>query len=179
MSLSIPPLVQSSNPILREVMPQFNFEKPEMDPKTLSDTLAEAMTKYGGLGLSACQIGIRARAFCLKVEPIITLFNPIIVDAGEEEQELDEGCLSLPGLMLKIKRPRIIKIRYKLYSGASKTLKLSGLTSSVVQHENDHLDGILFYDHVSKLKLDAAKKKAAKNGYPNIFTPTPSYKGII
>ena len=158
-------------------MPPFDFSNPVMNPQELSETLAEAMTTYGGLGLSACQIGIRTRAFCLKVDPTITLFNPVIVDAGEELQELDEGCLSFPGLSLKIKRPRVIKIRYKLYSGAAKTLKLSGLTAQCVQHEIDHIDGVLFFDHVSRMKLDAAKKKAAKRGY-NVFTPTPHYRGI-
>jgi peptide deformylase len=95
---------------------------------------------------------------------MLVMYNPRIVDLSDEIISLDEACLSFPGLSAKVKRPNGLRVRYELPNGVTETKRFTGMTARVVQHENDHLNGVLFFDHISKLKLDMAIKKAANLG---------------
>lgn len=152
-------LVPWTSPLLRT-------PSPVAEPtKTLAEVLERRMAELNGLGLSAVQIGVMARAFSLRSEPVSTFFNPRIVDVSEEQVLLEEGCLSFPGLILKVRRPRIIKARFQLVDGQYRTMKFDGMTARIVQHEIDHLDGITFCQRVSRLKLEMAVRRANKLGY--------------
>jgi peptide deformylase len=158
----IKPLVPKTDPILRTKTERFNFSNPPTDPNELAHTLAQSLIASGGIGLAAPQIGLPYRAFALKSNPILVCFNPIIVDTSSEQTVMEEGCMSFPGLILKIKRPSIIRARYTLPSGETKTDRFVGMTARVFQHEFDHLEGIVFTDHVGSVQLELAKNKAKK-----------------
>lgn len=152
-------LVDSNDPILREKLEDFDFSNPGTDPVQLSRDLAETMIIQNGLGLAANQIGERHRAFAMKAEQIIVCFNPKIVDASEETVLLEEGCLSYPGLLVKIKRPKKIRVRYTMPNGEVETRVFDGLTARVFQHELDHLDGIC---HINRANAIHKKQALAK-----------------
>ena len=155
-------LVPHDDPILRQECPKFDFTTPPIDPIELVVNLAETMMHLGGLGLAAPQVGLPYNCFVLYANPIIAVYNPILIDATTEQTELEEGCLSFPNLVLKIARPSVIKVRYQMPNSETITQKYVGMTSRAFQHEMHHLHGILFTDHVSKLKLQMAKAKAKK-----------------
>lgn len=158
-------LVDSRDPSLRRSSPVFDFSAPLVPPFELSESLEEAMNRLGGLGLSAVQVGIPTRVFCMATRPDVTMFNPSIVDVGDERVELDEGCLSYPGLVMSVSRPKVIKIRFTLKDGDVRTMKLSGMTARIFQHEMDHLDGKRFFDGQSRLKTEMAIRRARKSGH--------------
>ncbi len=156
------PLVPSSDPILKEVMPDFDFQAPSTDPVELAVNLTETMISSKGLGLAANQIGVRARAFAMMTNPVFVCFNPRIVDVSEEQVALEEGCLTFPKVFLTIKRPRFIKVRFTLPNGETRTEKFHDMTARIFQHELDHLNGVLFTTKVSRLVLNIATRKANK-----------------
>ena len=158
----IHPLVPPSDPILLQELPEFDFENPPTDPIQFAKDLAETMMQNNGLGLAANQIGKTHRAFAMLANPIIVCYNPRIVDVSKEEIELEEGCLTFPGILLKIKRPRRIKVRYVEPNGNFVTREFHDLSARIFQHETDHLNGILFSAYVSDLKWVLAKNKAKK-----------------
>jgi peptide deformylase len=155
-------LVPSNDPILRQVTPRFNFQDPPMDPHELAHILAQTMIKNDGLGLAAPQIGLPYRVFVAMANPILCCFNPKIVDVSEDEIYMEEGCLSYPGLYVKIKRPQVIRIRYTMPNGETVTGQFQDLTARVMQHELDHLDGICHLNRANKFHLDQAKNKMKK-----------------
>ncbi len=157
-------LVPNTDTILREVMPKFDFSKPEIDPIELSRNMVESLRHYGGLGLAAPQVGLRYRMFVMDTHPAYACFNPIIVDAASELIELDEGCLSFRGLLIKVKRPRLIKVRFALPTGEIQTHTWNDMTARIFQHELDHLNGKVIWNNLSRLKLEMARKKARKRG---------------
>jgi peptide deformylase len=156
------PLVPASDPILREVMPKFDFKEPIIDPTGLAHILAQSCLKYNGIGLSAPQIGLRYRACIIKASPMICMFNPNIVGESESKTDGEEGCLTFPNLIIKVKRSDVIRVRYAMPNGEIKTDRFEGLTSRIVQHEISHLDGKLFVDGLSRLKLEQICKKTNK-----------------
>jgi len=125
------------------------------------------LMKYSkGIGLAANQVGITKRFFVMGYEsfdvfkkPVI-LWNPLIVRSSEEIVEDVEGCLSFPGIWLKVKRPKQVTVRWQNVKGEILMQHLDGYESKCFQHELDHVDGITFNTKVSKLKWDMAKKKA-------------------
>lgn len=156
-------LVPEDDPILRETLSDFNFLDPPVDPIELAHELAQHCMHYAGIGLASNQIGLPYRAFCILAQEIIVAYNPVIVDRSETKQyEMEEACLSLPGIVAKVKRPESIKVRYTLPNSERITRIYTGMTARVMQHEIDHLNGILFIDHLSKLAYDMALKKAEK-----------------
>jgi len=157
------PLVDSSDPILREETEIFSFMEPPEDPVQFARDLTEHMLHYGGIGLAAPQLGKPYRVFAIRSDPVLVCYNPVMVDASENDQiEMDEGCLTFPNLCFKVRRPRSIKIRYQLPNSEIVTRTYTGMTARVVQHEYDHIEGVLFIDRISKLKLDMALKKSQK-----------------
>jgi peptide deformylase len=121
-----------------------------------------------GIGLAANQVGITKRFFVIGYEsfdvfqkPVI-LWNPSIVRSSEEIVEDVEGCLSFPGIWVKVKRPKQVTVRWQNMKGETLMQHLDGIESKCFQHELDHIDGVTFDKRVSKLKWDMAKKKATR-----------------
>lgn len=158
-------LVPHTDPILREVIPEFDFSAPPEDPIKIARQVADAMIWYKGVGLSANQIGLRYRAFAMRTNPVIVCFNPRIVFAQPETKEMEEGCLSFPGIGVKVKRFDTIRVRYQEPNGNFVNKPFVGMTARIFQHETDHLNGILFTDELSRLNLERTLKKAKKRGF--------------
>ena len=150
-------LVPKTDPILVKPVESFNFVDPPEDPVEIAKNLAETMLFHNGLGLAANQVGLPYRVFVIKAEPIICAFNPHIVDVSHELIEMEEGCLTFPGLFLKIKRPKSIRIRFTMPNTDVITQIYTGMTARVVQHEYDHLQGKLFTEEVTTLELALAR----------------------
>jgi len=138
------------------------------DRKELSDKMFDTMKKYGGIGLSANQVGLPFNMFVLGDHPDVeknlkmTCFNPMIISSSVEEETMKEGCLTFPFVFLSITRPRKVVVKYEDENGDLKEGSLDGMISRVFQHEYDHMLGKTFVDGVSKMKLDMAYKKAEK-----------------
>tara|TARA_R110002020_G_scaffold17194_8_gene60725 strand:- start:4946 stop:5548 length:603 start_codon:yes stop_codon:yes gene_type:complete len=140
----------------------FNFKDPQIDPVDLSQSMVSLMRTKMGYGLAANQVGLPLKMFVLDGEPAYAVFNPRITYFGEEEILLEEGCLSYPGLSLKIKRPRFIRARFQDPYGDYVTKQFDGITARVFQHEFDHINSVDFTQKVSKLKRDMAIKRWKK-----------------
>jgi peptide deformylase len=159
-------IIKFPNPILREQMPTFDFDNPLMDPKALEKEMLEFMYARDGIGLAANQVGIKARVFVMghKANPEsgMAFFNPIVVANTEKIEDMEEGCLSFPGVYVKIKRPSAIKARWQNSSGEWEEGEFDGYNCKCFLHEFDHLEGITYQDRVSTLKWALAAKKANK-----------------
>lgn len=145
---------------------EFKFDPTSQDNTTsIAFSLAETLTELGGLGLSANQVGLNYRICVLNLgKEIWTLFNPVVISKSEEMfSEFQEGCLSYPGLYVKIPRHKRIKIKFQAIGGQEVEQEFTGLTSVCLQHELDHLDGIIYTDRISPIKLSMAKNKINKN----------------
>jgi peptide deformylase len=136
------------------------------DLEKFERSMVNLMIASRGIGLAANQIGITKRFFVIGYEsfdvftkPVI-LWNPSIVRSSEEIVEDVEGCLSFPGIWVKVKRPKQVTVRWQNLKGETLMQHLDGIESKCFQHELDHIDGITFNTRVSKLKWDMAKKKA-------------------
>ena len=134
----------------------------------LMDDMLETMYAAPGIGLAAVQVGILKRLVVIdiskgeeKKKPLF-LINPQIIHKSEKTSVYEEGCLSLPGQFAEIERPAKCTIKYIDYNGKEKDLKADGLLATCIQHEVDHLNGILFIDYLSKLKKDMIIKKLVK-----------------
>lgn len=166
----MPKLVKHPNPILDQVLPDFDFSNPIMPPDELEKTLVETMYSENGIGLAASQIGIKTRVFSIKTRNIpeltepFAVFNPVVLQISELTECNFEGCLSFPGLYLDVKRPAAIVARFVDRNNISRIIELTGIDARCFLHELDHLDGVCFTDRVSKLKLDIAERKRKKNG---------------
>lgn len=162
-------LVKFDDPILYKKTEFFNFDKPPIDPKELYDNMKETMIAKNGYGLTCNQVGLPYSMFVfgdpLSPETITGAFNPKIVDLYGSEELLEEGCLSFPGLFLKIKRRTGIRARFTTYNGVTGTKTIDGITAIIYQHEMEHIYGNPFYHSVGRLKLEMAIKKAEKRGF--------------
>lgn len=155
-------LITGQQPILMQPAQKFDFTNPPYDPWDLAEALVKAMIDNNGMGLSACQVGIPYAVFAMVGEPNHVMFNPKIVDVSDEKISLEEGCLSFPGIMAPIERPRHVKVRFTGPDGQTTTKKFTGMSARVVLHEMDHLEGVLFFNRLSRLKREQIFKKAAK-----------------
>jgi peptide deformylase len=153
-------LVRHDDPILRTPIPEYDFADGKAEE--VSKLLAKTMVMRNGIGLAANQIGLSVRAFAMYSDPIIVCFNPKIVHAFEEMVYLEEGCLSFPGVVVKIKRPKQIRVRYALPSGDIQTKAFDGMAARVFQHELDHLNGIEFYRRAHTYHREKALKAIRK-----------------
>ena len=138
-------LIESDDYMLRNRIKSCSYN---LNRHELSKILIENMLHYNGVGLSANQIGIQERAFCMMIdtetEETITCFNPRIIKSYSKEVVLEEGCLSYPGVFLDAKRPDSVVVKYEDANGKLHKEKLTGFTSRVFQHEYDHMEGIDF-----------------------------------
>ena len=134
----------------------------------LSKVMYDTMAKYGGIGLSANQVGLPFRMFIMGGHPQIengkvrSVFNPLINDVSEETVNMKEGCLSFPFLFLSITRPKWCHVKYTDQHGKDVEEVLHGMNARIFQHENEHMNGYVFTDLVSKMKLDRAKEARKK-----------------
>ena len=159
-------IIIEPDPILRKKCEP--LEKVDAETKKLMDDMLATMYAAPGIGLSAVQVGILKRLVVIdisrdeeKKDPIF-LINPEITNKSKKTSVYEEGCLSIPGQFAEIERPAECTLKYIDYHGKEKELKADGLLATCIQHEVDHLNGILFIDYLSKLKKDMIIKKLVK-----------------
>ncbi len=140
----------------------------DSEVKKLVDEMFETMYAAPGIGLAAIQLAVPRRVVTLDISkkdeekrPQVFI-NPEIVWASEESSVYEEGCLSIPDYYEEVERPARVKVRYVDVAGDTREVDADGLLSTCLQHEIDHLNGILFIDHISKLKRDRVMKRFAK-----------------
>ena len=156
-------LVKANDPILRKECVDFDFNNKCIDPIWFAKELVRTMYEHNGIGLAANQVGYGFRAFAIRGEPEnFVCFNPKIVNKSEKESVLVEGCLTYPGLYVKIKRSDELRVRFTMPNGDTRTETFRGFTAHAFQHEMDHLDGIIFYTRANKYHRDQALKRWKK-----------------
>jgi len=159
-------ILTEPNEILRQV--SLPVDKVSKDEQTLMDDMLETMYGAKGIGLAAIQIGVPKRIIVLDIsrndneKSPMYFVNPIIINKGKEQSTYEEGCLSVPNQFAEINRPNKCEVEYLDYNGEKKLLKAEGLLAICIQHELDHLEGILFIDYLSKLKKSMIIKKLSK-----------------
>ena len=165
--MSVKIILTEPNKLLRQVsQPVKNVGKEEQE---LMDDMLETMYAANGIGLAAIQIGVPKRIIVMdlskdenKKDPRYFV-NPIIKNKDKLRSTYEEGCLSVPNQFAEIDRPKNCEVEYLDYYGQKKILKAEGLLATCIQHEMDHLEGILFIDYLSKLKKSMIIKKLSKN----------------
>ena len=161
-------LVEQIDPILRKVCEPFDFNEPVMDPYELAEGLHEIRRKDGGIGLAAPQVGIDTRALVIGMGSLMAdgtedydqiFFNPIITLSEGKQVYWIEGCLSFPGLFVKGKRYETIELQWDSEEGSECNQSFEGITSRILQHEIDHLNGITFLKRANRFHLEQAQKQ--------------------
>ena len=164
--MAIKTILTEPNKFLRQVSKP--VEKVGKEEQLLMDDMLETMYSANGIGLAAIQIGVPKRIIVMdisknenKKEPQYFV-NPVIVNKDRSKSTYEEGCLSVPNQFAEIDRPKNCDVEYLDYNGEKKLLKAEGLLATCIQHEIDHLQGILFIDYLSKLKKSMIIKKLSK-----------------
>lgn len=155
-------LVPAHWPILSQPLKDFDFSDKSIDTVALASKLVETCRKYNGLGLSANQCGLPHRVFVMGAnDEYVAYFNPKVL-FQDGEKHMEEGCLTIPYLMLKITRPEVIKVEYQDYNGEVRQKMFAGMTARCFLHELDHMNGIMYTSRVKPLALQFAMKKMQK-----------------
>ena len=164
--MTIKVILTEPNKILRQISKP--VERVGKEEQNLMDDMIETMYKANGIGLAAIQIGVPKRIIVMdlskeegKKEPRYFV-NPIIKNKSEKISTYEEGCLSVLSVFAEVDRPSTCEVEYLDYNGDKKILKADGLLATCIQHEMDHLEGILFIDYLSKLKKSMIIKKLSK-----------------
>ena len=164
--MTIRNIITEPDKILRKISSP--VEKVGDTERKIMDDMVETMYSANGIGLAAIQIGIPKRIIVidLKIEnkknPLFFV-NPVIKNKDNLKSTYEEGCLSVPNQFAEIDRPKKCDVEYLDYNGEKKILKAEGLLATCIQHEMDHLEGILFIDYLSKLKKSMIIKKLSKS----------------
>ena len=163
--MAIRKILTEPDPFLRQVSQ--NVEKVDDEIRMLMEDMLETMYIAPGIGLAAIQVGVPKRVIVIdlsKEEEKNPLYfvNPKIIVKSKNNSTYEEGCLSVPGQFADIERPNECHVSYLDYNGQKKELKAEGLLATCIQHEIDHLEGILFIDYLSKLKQNYIVKKLSK-----------------
>jgi peptide deformylase len=165
--MAIREILTVPHPVLKQVSTPVESVDDEL--RALMDDMLETMYDAPGIGLAAVQIGVPKRVIVMDLaksdeeEPRPQFFvNPEIVWASDETAPYEEGCLSVPEIYDEVERPARVKIRYLNYQGEQVEEEAEGLYAVCIQHEMDHLNGVLFIDHLSRLKREQAVKKVKK-----------------
>ncbi len=164
--MSIKPLVYLPDPLLREVSKP--VERFDASLRAFAGDMLETMYAAPGIGLAAIQVAEPLRLVVIDLakedeEKAPHVFvNPTIVQASDERSLYDEGCLSIPDYYAEVERPARVRVEYFDVDGKPQAMEADGLMATCLQHEIDHLNGVLFIDHISKLKRDMAIKKFRK-----------------
>ena len=165
--MTIRPILTVPNPILKQVSKP--VEKVTDETRALMDDMLETMYAAPGIGLAAIQVGVPLNVIVMdlakeKEKPNPQYFvNPEILEDVEELKPYEEGCLSVPDVFDEVERPERVKLRYLNYDGEQVEEWAEGLYAVCIQHEMDHLKGVLFIDYLSRLKRNRAVKKVQKN----------------
>ncbi len=182
--MTILPLVIAPDHLLKQISDP--VEKVDDELRLLMNNMLQTMYDEHGIGLAAVQVGVLKRVLVIDLDYKIEhdhnhdhddhdcggttvthtsprfFVNPEIVNFSSETSLYNEGCLSFPGVRSDVIRPRKIKVKFLDYNGVEKTEEMSGLLATCIQHEIDHLNGVVFVDHISKLKRDMILKKMVK-----------------
>jgi len=184
--MTIQKILTVPNKILREK--SLRVENVDKDIQRLMDDMLETLYAAPGIGLAAIQVGVAKRVIVMDIsrsrndigrdkddinknkEPKNPMYfvNPEIVWKSEDKFTYEEGCLSVPNQFAEIDRPKQCHVKYLDYNGQPQELKADGLLSTCIQHEIDHLEGILFIDYLSKLKKEMIIKKLSKQKKENV-----------
>lgn len=162
--MALLPILQYPHPALAaRAEPITAFDE---ELRRLAADMAETMYAAPGVGLAANQVGVLRRIVVVDVTEdksgLMTLINPEVVEASEELRDCEEGCLSLKGLYEHVKRPDRVRVRAQNLDGETFEFEATGLLATCLQHEIDHLEGVVFIDHLSRLKKDRAAQKLRK-----------------
>lgn len=154
-------LVEAKHELLKTKLEPYIFSNLD-ESELIAEELVKAMRDNGGIGLAANQIGLNHRVFAMEGEPAFVCFNPKVIMPGTELVTLEETCLTFPGLCVKVKRPRDIRVRFQGPDGETYTKTLTGVSARVFQHELDHLDGIDMLRRANRIHREQALKKWKK-----------------
>ncbi|MDA7812199.1 peptide deformylase [Candidatus Pelagibacter sp.] len=164
--MSVKSILTEPNKLLRQTSK--SVENVGDEERRLMDDMLDTMYAAAGIGLAAIQIGVPKRIIVMdisrdedKKEPRYFV-NPVIKNRNNETSKYEEGCLSVPDQFAEIERPNECEVEYLDYNGKKKLLKADGLLATCIQHEMDHLEGVLFIDYLSKLKKSMIIKKLSK-----------------
>jgi peptide deformylase len=170
--MAIRPLVILPDPVLRQVSAPVTAVTPEI--RTLAADMLETMYDAPGIGLAAIQIGVPSRVVTIDLakpapdgepptpkDPQVFL-NPEVIWTSDEINTHEEGCLSIPDYYEEVDRPASIRVRYMDLDGQTQEIEADGILATCLQHEIDHLNGVLFIDHLSRLKRERVTKRFAK-----------------
>jgi peptide deformylase len=164
--MTIKPLIILPDPLLRQVSKP--FERFDAETRRLADDMLDTMYDAPGIGLAAVQIGVDRRMLVIDVSregeekaPLVFI-NPEVVASSEERSLYEEGCLSIPDYYAEVERPADVTVNFFDVDGKPQTVKADGLLATCLQHEIDHLNGVLFIDHISRLKREMVIKKFTK-----------------
>ena len=156
-------LLEPKHPLLHSPLPEITAETEPEDRVELTNNMAETMRHYGGIGLSANQVGLAIRMFVFgDNEHFIPCFNPKILEYGKDKIPMEEGCLTYPGLFVKIYRSDKIVAQWEDENRELHKENFTGLQSRVFQHEYDHMEGIDFRNLAGRLSLDMAQRKVKR-----------------
>jgi peptide deformylase len=171
--MAILPILETPDPILRTISTP--VEAIDADLQTLIDDMFETMYAAPGIGLAAVQVGVPKRLLVMDLQepesdaedapPVRNprvFINPQILEGSEEQSVYSEGCLSVPEQYAEVERPAVVRVSWMDRDGRIHEEQLDGLLATCIQHEMDHLDGILFIDHLSRVKRDMLLKKLTK-----------------
>ena len=164
--MTVRPILTAPDPRLQAV--SMDVETVNAEIRTLIDDMAESMYQADGIGLAAIQVGVAKRVLVIDLDQKEgkknprAFINPKILWASEEMAVFEEGCLSVPEVWDDVERPARIKAEYLDRDGNKQVLEADGLLATCLQHEMDHLNGVLFIDHLSRLKRSMAIKKLTK-----------------
>jgi len=164
--MSIKPLIILPDPVLRQVSKP--VERVDAPLRQLADDMLETMYDAPGIGLAAIQIGEPLRLLVIDLAkegetPAPHVFiNPEIVESSDARSVYEEGCLSIPDYYAEVERPASVRVTYLDRDGKQQDMLAEGLMATCLQHEIDHLNGVLFIDHISKLKRDMVVRKFKK-----------------
>ncbi|KJF75211.1 MULTISPECIES: peptide deformylase [Rhizobium/Agrobacterium group] len=164
--MTIKPLIILPDPVLRQQSRP--IEQVDAEVLRLADDMLETMYDAPGIGLAAIQVGVPRRMLVIDVsrddeekKPVVFI-NPEILKVSDDVSAYEEGCLSIPDYYAEVERPASLTMRYVDRDGKQQTIDADGLLATCLQHEIDHLNGILFIDHISRLKREMVIKKFTK-----------------
>ena len=163
--MALIPIICIPDPVLREVAAPVGEVTDGV--RRLLDDMVETMYDAPGIGLAAPQVNVSERLIVMDCgaddsPELYKMINPEIIARSEDSAILEEGCLSIPKQTAEVKRPAVVDVRYTDIEGAEQILRCEGLLAACVQHEIDHLDGVLFIDHISRLKRDMIVRRTLK-----------------
>ena len=164
--MAIRKILQEPDPILRQISQP--VETVGIEEQQLMDDMLQTMLEAPGIGLAAIQIGVPRRVIVLNISQEknkknpMYFVNPVIKNKSNELSRYEEGCLSLKNVFVEVDRPSTCEVEYLDYNGEKRNLKCDGLLATCIQHEYEHLLGVLMVDHLSKLKKTMIIKKLSK-----------------